>query len=245
MNRDPLSEAAMVRRVALHIDGSAPLSDALLQVLRGACDEVEDGGSPAVLYLRIGGDSGSGMAAWPGDVGVDKVHRWEQVLRRLDRLDGVSVVVASQACGGAALDLLMAADYRIVSSDFKLESLCSAGASWPGMAVHRMANRHGAAATRRIFMFAGELAAAQALQLGLVDEVADDPAYAADALVATLRGRDLSALAARRLLIAESVGRVYEESIGAHLAACDVELRRRQAAASTAAAPLVSIEAKL
>src|SRR5215216_6487451 len=140
MNRDPLPEAAIVRRVALHIDGSAPLSDALLQVLRAACDEVEDGGSSAVLYLCIGG-SGSGMAAWPGDVGVDKVHRWEQVLRRLDRLDGVSVVVASQACGGGALDLLMAADYRVVSSDFKLEHLCSAGASWPGMAVHRMANR--------------------------------------------------------------------------------------------------------
>lgn len=243
MNRDPLSEAAIVRRVTLQIDGSAPLSDALLQALRGACDEVEDGGSSAVLCLYIGG--GGGTAPWPGDVAVDKVNRWEQALRRLDRLDGVSVVVASQACGGGALDLLMAADYRVVTTDFKLENLCSAGASWPGMAMHRLANRHGAAAARRIFMFAGELAAAQALQLGLVDEVADDPAHAADALLATLWGRDLSALAARRLLIAESIGRVYEESIGAHLAACDVELRRRHAAAGAAATSLASIEASL
>ena len=131
----------MARTVRVDIDGCAPLSDELLQALHAACDEVEDGGSPAVLRLFIRG--GEPRTAWPGDVGVNEIHRWEKALRRLDLLDGVSVAVVSQACGAGAMELLMAADHRIADRTFSLEQLCAAGAGWPGMALHRVANRTG------------------------------------------------------------------------------------------------------
>lgn len=228
MNRDPGSEAAMARTVRVDIDGCAPLSDELLQALHAACDEVEDGGSPAVLRLCIRG--GEPRTAWPGDVGVNEIHRWEKALRRLDLLDGVSVAVVSQACGAGAMELLMAADHRIADRTFSLEQLCAAGAGWPGMALHRVANRLGGAVGRRVSMFTTELKAPEALRLSLVDEVVDDAERAAEAFVAGLWGCDLGAMSARRLLVAESVGRDYQESLGTCLAACDVELRRRRAA---------------
>lgn len=244
MNRDATPGLALVPTVRVDIDGGGPLSEEFVERLRSACDQVEDASTPSVLELRIQGAAhASGVAAWPGEVHLNQVHRWEQLLRRLDRFDGVSVALASGVCGTAALDLLAAADHRIVSSDFRLRLLCGSGASWPGMALYRLANRNGPAAARRLFMFTGEVQAAQSVQLGLADEVAAEMEAARGTFIAALNGLELDVLPARRLLVAESLGRPYEESLGTHLAACDVELRRRVALASHAAsAPVLAQE---
>ncbi|MET3498355.1 enoyl-CoA-hydratase DpgB [Variovorax boronicumulans] len=227
-----LAPTLALRLVHLDIDSGLPLSDDLASAVRAACDDVDDGPSPAVLLIRIRGTDAT--VAWPGDVRVNQVNRWEQAMNRLSRLAGVSVAVVSGGCGGLALELLTAADHRIAAHDFRLDRLCAAGASWPGMALHRLVHRQGPCAARRLFVFPAPLQAAQALQLGVIDEVAANADEAADVFIEGLRGFDFAAVPARRLLIAESQQGTYEEVLGSHLAACDVELRRRAAAGNRA-----------
>ncbi len=117
MNSDMTLASGNLRIVRLGIDGRAALSERLVAAIAGACDDLEDGRLPAVLRLHIRGGKDAGEA-WPGDVNVSVLHHWEQVLHRLERLQGVTVAVASGACGGAALELLLAADHRVAVPAF-------------------------------------------------------------------------------------------------------------------------------
>lgn len=101
------------------------------------------------------------------------------------------------------------------------------GATWPGMALFRLA-RHGAstAAIRRAVLFGTPIEAADALALQLVDEVVDDPA-AAEAVARQRAGAvGGSELAIRRQLLLDAPTTSFEEALGVHLAACDRVLRR-------------------
>lgn len=236
MNSDMTLASGNLRIVRLGIDGRAALSEQLVAAIAAACDDLEDGKLPAVLRLHIRGGKDAGEA-WPGDVNVSVLHHWEQVLHRLERLQGVTVAVASGACGGAALELLLAADHRVAVPAFWLSVMSSEGASWPSMAVYRMVRRHGPSAARKLCMFTTRLQAADALELGVVDEIAPNAQQSADEFIAALAKFDVSALAARRLLIAESTLGSYEDRIGSHLAACDLELRRRRAMSASLSEP--------
>lgn len=233
---DP-SAARSPRVVRLDIDGGRALDRDLTTALVDACDAVEDGNSAALLLLRIRGTSVH-RRAWPGAVHYDDVRKWEDTLRRIDRLVGLSVAVASGACGGLALELLAVSDQRIACRDLSLENLGAAGASWPGTAIHRVTRRSGASAARRLFVFPTTVQADEAQRLGLADRIVDDAEKIADMLVTEHHGFDANAAQRRRLLIEETTGGgPYEQLIGAHLAACDVELRRRAVAHAEPAAP--------
>ena len=106
------------------------------------------------------------------------------------------------------------------------------GATWPGMALHRLAQQTaGTAAIRRAVLFGTPLDAAQALALHLVDEVTDDAASSVAAeLTAVFAG---SELAIRRQLLLDGRTAPFEEALGAHLAACDRALRRTTAKEAT------------
>jgi isomerase DpgB len=70
-----------------------------------------------------------------------------------------------------------------------------------------------------------DLPVAHAHALGLVDEVSDDVAAAQVAAVERLRVISGRELAIRRQLLLEATSTSYEEALGAHLAACDRQLR--------------------
>jgi len=159
------------------------------------------------------------------------VTRWERALRRLERLGVPTVAVASGGCGGAALDALLATDYRIATPDIRLRLAGDGEATWPGMALFRLAQQTGGSRVRRAILFGGHIDAAQGIALGLVDEVADDPdsALAAVAeLVGTLSGAEL---AIRRRLMSDAASSSFEDALGRHLAACERALRRSAAKA--------------
>lgn len=211
----------------LPLDCAAPLTEQT-GLLNDACARIERGPGPSVLALRPTGLPSA--AGWPGPTGIQEVNRWERALRRLERLRGaVSVCAVEGECGGPALDLLLACDYRIVSPDLRLVLPVNDGHFWPGTAVHRLARELGSGHARRLVLWGHELTADQAREVGLVDQVSvdlDEAVQAAAVLLGPTAGPEL---AVRRQLLKEAGATGLDEALGTHLAACDRELRRLRA----------------
>ncbi|MFF1838049.1 enoyl-CoA-hydratase DpgB [Streptomyces sp. NPDC058231] len=209
--------------LVLRIDGSRPLTAALVAETNALCARVEDGDASGVAVLRL---SGAPDALWIHDLAVPLVNKWERALRRLERLDVATIGVADGDCGGTALEALLATDYRIATGTVRLLLPGDAGGVWPGMALYRMANQIGVGAARRTVLRGLPVPARQALELQLVDEVVDDPetglAEAAELVGAASGG----GIAMRRQLMLDASTTSFEDALGSHLAACDRVLRR-------------------
>ncbi|MFC9503535.1 enoyl-CoA-hydratase DpgB [Streptomyces sp. NPDC057002] len=177
---------------------------------------------------------GPGHTHWPGSVDVHTVNKWERALRQWERLDAVTLVTASGACGGPAFDLLMTADIRIAAPDLRIALPTAARDFWPGMAVHRLTQRVGVSLARRLTLCmsgTGVLESYQALDLGVVDEITD----ALDDRVAKVLAGSPSGVEARllRSLILDAPRTSFEDALGTHLAACDRALRAAVGAPGT------------
>ncbi|MFJ8495578.1 enoyl-CoA-hydratase DpgB [Streptomyces sp. NPDC094038] len=207
----------------VHIDGGRPPGADTVAAVGAVCDAAEDGGARGPVVLELSGTPGSG---WAQGMTVGLVSKWERVLRRLERLPAVTVAVADGACGGAALDALLATDLRVATRSLRLRLPALDGVTWPGMALHRLVQQTpGIAAIRRAALFGTPIDAAEALALHLVDEVTDDAAGAAAAAAGLAAGVPGPELAIRRQLLLDAGTVPFEEALGAHLAACDRALR--------------------
>jgi isomerase DpgB len=173
-----------------------------------------------VLVLRVRG----GRVHVPGETGIHQVSKWEQALRRLERLPVPIVALADGVLNGPGLEAMLVADYRIATEDLDLNLSQADGSLWPGMAMHRLAQQIGVARARRLVLFGGPVSGAEALKTGLVDEILPSGPTATQALDAAVRlaaGRTGSELAIRRRLLLDAATTDYEESLGAHLSACE------------------------
>lgn len=215
----------------VRIDGAHPLTE-LTAALGALCDRVESRRDKTVVVLRLA-PAPAERREWPGEVGIQTVNRWERAVRRLERLAAVSIAVAEGTCGGPALDLLLATDYRIGGPDLQLMLPVNDGHFWPGMSVYRLVQHIGVARARQIVMWGVDIPVARACELGLIDQVSEDLEEALHtATVLTGRISDQETAVRRQLLLeAASVG--YDDALGIHLAACDRELRRLVAAGSS------------
>lgn len=213
----------------LSVDGAEPLSAELIARVSGVCDLAESAGRPERVVLHV---SGAPDRSWTGGAGVALVNRWERVLRRLERLPLVTIAVVDGDAGGAALDALLVADYRLATSRARLVVATDAGSTWPGMALFRLVKQSSVTASvRRAALFGDPIDARLAFALALVDEVTDDlPGALARAAekTAAFSGPEL---AIRRQLLLDAGCTSYDEALGAHLAACDRALRKAGAAA--------------
>ena len=113
--------------------------------------------------------------------------------------------MAEGDCGGSALDALLAADYRIIPAGAKLVVPVVAGATWPGMALYRLARQAaGAAQARRAALFGTPIEAAEALAMGLIDEVAENVTSSAEKAMEVAAAAAGAELAIRRQLVLEA-----------------------------------------
>jgi isomerase DpgB len=216
-----------IRDLMLSIDGSRALTAESVAELGALCDRAEDGaagldtGNCVILHV-----SGVPGPEWSSDLPVALVSKWERGLRRLERLPAVTIAVADDDCGGSALDALLVADYRIMLAGARLVLPVVAGATWPGMAMYRLARQAaGSAVARRAVLFGTPIGAAEAQAMGLIDDVAANAALALEK-AREVAGTALGAeLAIRRQLMLEAMTTAFEDALGTHLAACDRALR--------------------
>ncbi|MFI2612169.1 enoyl-CoA-hydratase DpgB [Kitasatospora sp. NPDC018619] len=214
------------------VDCSQPLTEQLIGQVVEVCDELEDADRATFAVLHVEGAPGVREQAWPGEVGIHLVNKWERALRRLERAPAAVVAVVAGECAGPALDLLLAADHRIATADTRLSPAVTDGRLWPGMAVHRLVQQLGVARARRLVLFGAEVGAAEGAELGLFDRVVEDRAAVGavvEDVAARLGGLVGGELAIRRRLLLDATTTSFEESLGAHLAACDRTLRSRSA----------------
>ncbi|MEU2794198.1 enoyl-CoA-hydratase DpgB [Streptomyces sp. NPDC007100] len=208
--------------LTLEVDGSAPLTAASVKALANLCDRAEDQGGSGVVTLHVTGVPDRG---WADGLDVTLVSKWERALRRLERLPMATLAVARGECGGPALDAFLAADIRVAVLGTRLVLQSDGSATWPGMAGYRLVQLAGAARPRRAVLFGLPIEAPEALALGVVDELVDDPEKAVAAAAGLVSGLSGKELAIRRQLLFDAGTTSFEEALGAHLAACDRALR--------------------
>jgi isomerase DpgB len=207
------------------VDGSRPLSGDSIAELGSVCDAAEDGEAHAFVVVRVSGVPGPD---WADDLPVAVVNKWERGLRRLERIPAVTIAVADGDCGGPALDALLATDYRIMPARARLIVPVVAGATWPGMALYRLARQAaGTAPARRAALFGTPIGAAAAQAIGVIDEVTENATIAIEKAMEVAVAPRGTELAIRRQLMQEALTTSYEDALGVHLAACDRALRRR------------------
>lgn len=207
----------------LRIDGSRALTAESVAELGALCDRAEAGDADKFVILRLSGVPGPG---WADDLSVALMSKWERGLRRLERLPAVTIAVADDDCGGAALDALLVADYRIMPAGARLVMPIVAGATWPGMALYRLARQAaGAALARRAVLFGTPIGAAEAQAIGIIDEVTANAALALEYALEVADAALGAELAIRRQLVLEAMSATFEDALGVHLAACDRALR--------------------
>jgi isomerase DpgB len=197
---------------------------ASVTAMEAVCAAVESDKAAILLPVHV---SGAPSGAWTHGLDVALVTKWERCLRRLERLGVTTVAVASGDCGGPALDVLLATDYRIAAPGIRLSLSVDEEATWPGMAIYRLAHQVGGARVRRAVLFGACIDARESIEMGLIDELADDPARALDAaaeMAGTLSGREM---AIRRQLMFDAATTSFEDALGRHLAACERALRRQ------------------
>jgi isomerase DpgB len=215
--------------LVIQIDGRRALSGESVAALGAVCGDAEDRGKHNTVIIEVSGAPGESPVQ---GLSVALVSKWERVVRRLERLPAATIAVASGDCGGLALDVLLATDYRIAAGSLRLLVPVAGHATWPGMAVYRLARQAGVGAVRRAVLFGVPIKAADALAMHLVDELTGDLTSAV-AAAAELAGVLLGAeLAIRRQLMLEASAVSFEDALGVHLAACDRALRQASAGAA-------------
>jgi isomerase DpgB len=227
-HRADQGNSAGIRDLTLRIDGGRALTAESVAELGALCNRAEDGdanrqGAGNLVLLLVSGVPGPG---WSNDLPVALVSKWERGLRRLERLPAATVAVADGDCGGPALDALLVADYRVMPAGTRLVMPVVAGATWPGMALHRLARQAaGAALARSAILFGTPIEAADARAMGVIDDVAGNAALALEKAMEMVGAASGAELAIRRQLMLEALTTTFEDALGAHLAACDRALR--------------------
>jgi len=223
-----LGAAAGGTVLELWLDGARPPDGETVAAVAALCDRAEDLDGDAVVVLHVSGTPSGGD--WASALTVKLVNRWEQVLRRLERLPATTIAGAAGDCGGPALDALLATDHRAATASVRLVLPVQAGLVWPGMTLYRLAKQApNAGAVRHAALFGGFIDAREALTLHLVHEVTDDLPAALAAAAARASVVSGTELAVRRQLTLDAQAVGFEEALGTHLAACDRALRRMSA----------------
>jgi isomerase DpgB len=221
-----VSELSRLTDAHLRIDAAEPLSAGLIGDLTRICETLENSTKDSRLVVELSGPAAPTSAQlWPDETGIHTVNKWEQALRRLERLPAVTVAVVQGWISGPALDVLLATDYRLSTPDSGFHTPLVGRAAWPGMGLYRLANQLGANVARQLGLLGMRMSADRALDCGLVDEVTADPAGSARMVLDSIGGVSGRELSIRRQLLAEAQSTTYENAVGSHLAACDRALR--------------------
>ncbi|MBB5918701.1 isomerase DpgB [Nocardia transvalensis] len=224
-----------VHIIAAVIAADAPLSADLIESVTAVAHRAEDAAAANrhCVVLYIGGARTGHHFAWPGEVAVGDVGKWEAALRRLEQVPVPIIAAVDGAAYGPAAELLLVADYRVLRAGAEFRFATTGAGVWPAMGIYRLAAQIGAGRARDLVVQGRGLTAEVAVERGLVDIVATDAAAETEAIKAGLALFESavgSEIAIRRRLLLDAVTTRFEDALGAHLAASDRTLRRERAA---------------
>ena len=163
-NRPEIRSPLSIQVLEVLIDAIGDLGDAERVVFTGTSDVFASG---ADLREIAGVDASSARVF---------AERGQRLMAMISDLPGRTVAAVNGCCFGGALDLALSCSTRIASP---LAEFCHPGANlgimtgWGG--TQRLPRLIGEAAALEMFMTARRVSAAEALGIGLIDQISDDP----------------------------------------------------------------------
>lgn len=188
----------------------------MLEALSAALDAAEADSGVRVVLIRgegkgfcAGGDVEAWSAMSAADFQVAWVRLGHRVFDRLARLRQPTIAVLHGHALGGGLELAAAADFRVAEAHVKLgfpENSIGVVPGWSG--TQRAVRRFGAQAVRRMAIGGEVFAAADALQLGIVDRVVETGKALAEATAwaETIASRGPLATEATKMMIGMAEG---------------------------------------
>jgi len=120
------------------------------------------------------------IAAVSGESAADFAMRGQRLMNLIETVDAKTVAAVNGYCYGGALDLTLACDSRIASPN---SEFCHPGGGlgimtgWGG--TQRLPRLIGEAAALEIFLTGKKVSAVEALKIGLIEQITEDPLQAA------------------------------------------------------------------
>lgn len=220
------------------------LTFAMLDGLTAAADAIEaDNGCRAVILTGDGSKAfcaGADIAEWGALGPLEFGRRWivpgHRVFDRWARLRQPVIALLNGIAFGGGLELAATADYRLAETHARVglpETQVGIVPGWSG--TQRLVRRAGAPAVKRLALTGEPVDAAEALRLGLVDEVvaSGEGMGRARALAAIMAQRAPVALQTAKLLINAAEGEeasIAIETLAGALAAGTADAREGVAA---------------
>lgn len=160
-----------------------PLSVEVLAGLETMIAHLED--AEAVVFAGTDGVFASGadlreIRELSGQSAKEFARRGQKLFCLIERIQQRTIAAIDGPCFGGALDLVLACDQRIASTN---SSFCHPGAGlgiitgWGG--TQKLPRLIGEAWALEMFFTAAAIPASRALSIGLIDQVAEDPLAAA------------------------------------------------------------------
>jgi enoyl-CoA hydratase len=172
-------DGPLARLTLKRADKLNALDAPMIAALADAALEIEASGGARVVILSGEGKAfcaGGDIAAWSGlpplDMWRDWTRRGHRAFEALARLRQPLVAALTGHAFGGGLELAAVADLRIAEAGIRLglpETGLGMAPGWSG--TQRLVRRFGAQAVRRMALGGEMLEAAEALRLGVVDEV--------------------------------------------------------------------------
>jgi len=192
--------------------------------LTAVCDHLEDHSETRIVVFRgQGGRFSRGIDFQdfrPGaPVDIHGFNKWEKLCVRVERLQKATICLLEGAVVGGGVQLALVTDARIMAADATLQLNEVHQGFLPGMATWRLARHVGLGRAKRLVLRCPVVSAAQALEMGLVDEVAANLDFGLAQVVESFGPTHVVAVTLARRLLNESTEFSFEEALGHFLAA--------------------------
>lgn len=196
----------------------------MVRDLTTVADHLEDESSCRIVVFE-GGEGfflkGIDFAEFRPDQPLD-IHgfnKWEKCCVRLERLNKATIALVDGPAVGGGVQLALACDARLATpaATFQLPEVHQG--FLPGMATFRLAKYVGLGHAKRLIMRCPVVSAAEAAQLGMIDDVAADLDAALQDTIAAFGPVHTVAVQLARRLLNESFSTDFENAIGNFLAA--------------------------
>lgn len=196
----------------------------MINELTAVCDHLEDVSQAKVVVFRGStGDfcGGIDFEDFKPDAALD-IHgfnRWEKLIQRIERLPKITVAALEGAVIGGGFQLALVMDARVASPGARLQLNEVHLGFLPGMATFRLAKYVGMGRARKLIMRCQILDAAEAADLGLVDDLCEDVEQGIAQTIAEFGPLHTVVVELGRRLLNECFSHSYEDAIGNFLAA--------------------------
>jgi enoyl-CoA hydratase len=160
----------------------SPLSISVLETVAAIVDDIErrdDIGG--MIFTGVGSVFASGadlreIAELDAETAREFALRGQNLMKRISELNAATIAAVNGICFGGALDLALACDRRIASPQAMFShpgADLGIMTGWGG--TQRLSRLVGEAVSLEMFFTAKRVNSNEAMLIGLVDEVADDP----------------------------------------------------------------------